>query len=165
MSGSGIFWRVYELLLEKSLMDDMDLEMVEEYYLKSEGKSLISSRSVSCFSVISVVIASGFCASYQVLGLLVCPTLFIGLLETTKWFCYYVVSSYINISADFNAVFHRIIAAIRSREVAFFGYDLFRFACNKFMSHKLVRIPLLIMASQRFLSSLRTDACTMRTAL
>ncbi|EJW81485.1 hypothetical protein WUBG_07608 [Wuchereria bancrofti] len=44
MSGSGIFWRVYELLLEKSLMDDMDLEMVEEYYLKSEGKSLISSR-------------------------------------------------------------------------------------------------------------------------
>uniref|UniRef100_A0A1I8EFV8 Uncharacterized protein n=1 Tax=Wuchereria bancrofti TaxID=6293 RepID=A0A1I8EFV8_WUCBA len=174
MSGSGIFWRVYELLLEKSLMDDMDLEMVEEYYLKSEGKSLISSRvgvpsismiphswsiihiiikvgghlkveecsSVSCFSVISVVIASGFCASYQVLGLLVCPTLFIGLLETTKWFCYYVVSSYINISADFNAVFHRIIAAIRSREVAFFGCgDSEKLFCEMF-TFELSRLAL-----------------------
>ncbi|VIO87340.1 Uncharacterized protein BM_BM14761 [Brugia malayi] len=142
MSGSGIFWRVYGLLLEKSLMDDMDLEMVEEYYLKSEGKSLISSRSVSCFSIISVVIASGFCASYHVLGLLVCPALFIGLLETTKWFCYYVVSSYINISADFNAVFHRIIATIRSREVAFFGLRK-KFDMNATLCLRSLRLELL----------------------
>lgn len=44
MSGSGFFWQIYELLLKKSVLDDMDLEMVEEYCLRSEQKALISSK-------------------------------------------------------------------------------------------------------------------------
>ncbi|CAG9530186.1 unnamed protein product [Cercopithifilaria johnstoni] len=121
MSSSGFFWQVYQLLLEKSLLDVTDLEVVEEHYLTSEWKALISSKSVSCISVIATVIACGLSASHQILGLLVFPALFIGLVEATKRFCYYIVSSYASVSADFDSVSHRIVAAIRSREVAFFG--------------------------------------------
>ncbi|VDO26771.1 unnamed protein product [Onchocerca flexuosa] len=121
MSSSGFFCLVYELLLEKSLFDDMDLEMVEEYYLKSERKTLISFKCVSCILVIAVVITSGFFAFHQVLGFLVCSALFICLLEATKQFCYYIVSSYVNVSVDFDSVSHQTVAVIRSREITFFG--------------------------------------------
>ncbi|KAL3982699.1 hypothetical protein ACH3XW_48165 [Acanthocheilonema viteae] len=121
MSGSDFFWQVYELLLEKSLLDNMDLGMVEEYYLTSKRKALISSKSVLCISVIVTVIACWFSTSHQVLGLLVFPALFIGLLEVTKRFCYWIISSYVNVSADFDSISHRMVSAIRSREVAFFG--------------------------------------------
>ncbi|MCP9265799.1 hypothetical protein DINM_021189 [Dirofilaria immitis] len=76
MSSSDFFWLVYGLLVENSLLDDMDLEIVEEYYFKSERKELISFKvgapmiCVSCISVVAVIIASGFCSFHQVLGLL-----------------------------------------------------------------------------------------------
>lgn len=54
-----------------------------------------------------------------------CPALSVGLLEATKWFCYYIISSYVSLSADFDSVSHRMVAVIRSREVAFFGYVSF----------------------------------------
>ncbi|EJD75793.1 hypothetical protein, variant [Loa loa] len=143
MSGSSFPWRVYRLLLEKSLLENMDLEMVEEYHLESEGKSLISSKSLLCISVIIAVIASGFFASHQVLGFLLCPALFIGLLEATKRFCYYIVFSYVCISSDFDSVFHHIVASIRSREIAFFGlrkkFDMNAVSCLRSLRLQLLK--------------------------
>ncbi|VDK62222.1 unnamed protein product [Onchocerca ochengi] len=142
MSNSGFFCLVYELLLEKSLFDDMDLEMVEEYYLKSEWKTTISFKCVSCILVIAVVITCGFCAFHHVLGVLVCSALFICLLEATKRFCYYIVSSYVNVSVDFDSVSHQTVAVIRSREITFFGLRN-KFDINATVCLRSLRLELL----------------------
>ncbi|VDK78916.1 unnamed protein product [Litomosoides sigmodontis] len=118
--GSSFFWKVYKLLIEKAIVDDVDLEMIE-YYLTSKRETLISSKvSVSCVSVIAAFIACWF-STYPVLCILVFPALFIGLLEVNKRLCYCIISFYANVSADFDSLFHHVAAAIRSREVAFFG--------------------------------------------
>uniref|UniRef100_A0A915PK50 DUF4220 domain-containing protein n=1 Tax=Setaria digitata TaxID=48799 RepID=A0A915PK50_9BILA len=148
VASSDFLRRVYKLILNKSLLDVMDLEMIEEQYLVSEQKTLISSKVgvsliVICFSVITVVVASGFSVSYQVLGLLVCPALFIGFLEIIKWFCYYIILSYIEASTDFDSIFHRIIALIRSREITFFGlwqkFDLNAAVCLRSLRSDLLK--------------------------
>lgn len=180
--GSNFFWKVYKLLIEKQVLDDVDLEMVE-YHLTSKRETLISSKVVfhrfyvfqrnclvsfanpvlseswniisyncngwwfeihckilirfsrcvqflfykyfqflSCVSVIAAVIACWFYTSHSVWCILVFPALFIGLLKATEQFCYFIISFYISVSADFDSVFHRVVAAIRCREVTFFGY-------------------------------------------
>ncbi|KAM3725836.1 Biogenesis of lysosome-related organelles complex 1 subunit [Dirofilaria immitis] len=142
MSSSDFFWLVYGLLVENSLLDDMDLEIVEEYYFKSERKELISFKCVSCISVVAVIIASGFCSFHQVLGLLVCSSFFIGLLQVIRRFCYYIISSYITLSTDFDSIFHRIVAVIRSREITFFGLRK-KFDINSTVCLRPLRLELL----------------------
>ncbi|VDN03709.1 unnamed protein product [Thelazia callipaeda] len=142
MPGS-VFQLVYGHFLQKSLLDETDVDIIEEYYVATPKESL-PLKFIVCVSIVLAAIAGGYSVSYLKIILLVSPIFIIGFWKLVEWLCYYIVYSFTVVSFDYDSTVHRIVAAIRSREIAFFGLrhkcDINATVCLRSIRVELLRI-------------------------
>ncbi|VDN20510.1 unnamed protein product [Gongylonema pulchrum] len=121
MTSQRFVRRIYELFVQKSLVDDMDVEIIEDALLSSQHRAFAPFKFIVLLSVVTTAAGGVFGISYQFLVLLISPAFLIAILNVRDYLCYSLVSLYVSASCSFDAAFHCIVAAVRSREIAFFG--------------------------------------------